>query len=482
MQQMQSERGSALVGTLFLVLILTIMGGLSVNLAAQELESVRAAQEDAMARHLAEAGGQAVIQWFHRPGTGPDGSLGALFAKSQSTSDGGASFFSSSGESQFVGTADRPDVWLDAGRPSDERILNDPNTGWFRSLRGLGRILTLKVYGPVRPGLLCTVEVTAGVGKVVRTVAFSLGARSIPPLHSAVEVGNGGGPLQPFPLPVQAHWGGVKIQGDVRLGTVQQIPAKTGFAEVSGRSYTDMTHHEDRWIEYWIGGEAIWTPTVLSVGNISLAHVHTHQDPTPGLRLDPWEYAQLKEAARTFGTYYARGGNGLLYRDGVIEPGQAVTVDDVFRSEAVGQHHGLVFIDTLDGQAPNGANLGTLTVTTDYAEGLFVVNANLVLAPQGTGRSVAVLSPPAEGSTQLATRVPVQLGPINIQGVLYVAGNLAVEGHPSIYGGLIVGGTVTPRFGGNDALEVWYNADLQKGLVRGVPLVYVASGTWAERY
>jgi hypothetical protein len=31
-------------------------------------------------------------------------------------------------------------------------------------------------------------------------------------------------------------------------------------------------------------------------------------------------------------------------------------------------------------------------------------------------------------------------------------------------------------------LEVWYNHDLRAGLMRGMPLVYVAPGTWYERY
>ena len=60
--------------------------------------------------------------------------------------------------------ARHPDVVFDAANPQHDRLLNDPQTGWFKSLKGLARILKLRVYGATRPGLLCTVEVTAGAG------------------------------------------------------------------------------------------------------------------------------------------------------------------------------------------------------------------------------------------------------------------------------------------------------------------------------
>jgi hypothetical protein len=31
-------------------------------------------------------------------------------------------------------------------------------------------------------------------------------------------------------------------------------------------------------------------------------------------------------------------------------------------------------------------------------------------------------------------------------------------------------------------MEIWYNADLGKGLFRGLPVVYRVPGTWQMRY
>ncbi|MEK7269068.1 MAG: hypothetical protein AAB093_06680, partial [Nitrospirota bacterium] len=122
------------------------------------------------------------------------------------------------------------------------------------------------------------------------------------------------------------------------------------------------------------------------------------------------------------------------------------------------------------------------SLETEYAEGLFVMNAHLHLKPKGTGKSVPVLSPPSEGMSSLASRVPVELTGVHIQGALYTPGDLSFEGRPRLYGALVVGGKVTQSSEISGPLEVWYNYDLRSGLARGMPLVYVAPGTWLEKY
>jgi hypothetical protein len=43
-----------------------------------------------------------------------------------------------------------PDIVFDAANLQHDRLLNDPQTGWFKSLKGLARILKLRVYGDWR--------------------------------------------------------------------------------------------------------------------------------------------------------------------------------------------------------------------------------------------------------------------------------------------------------------------------------------------
>jgi hypothetical protein len=192
----------------------------------------------------------------------------------------------------------------------------------------------------------------------------------------------------------------------------------------------------------------------------------------------------MKQYALLYGTYYVPDREGLLYRDGKVEPGLGVTPEEVFGSEAVGDHHGLVFVDTLDQQPPVPGNLATLTIETDYAEGIFFVNAHLRLKARGNGKPVPALSPPPEGSapgSSLARRVPVQLTGIHLHGVLFVAGDIVMEGQPRLFGALVTGGRVMRASQTAGPFELWFNDDLRSGLVRGFPLVYVAPGTLQER-
>src|SRR5207249_10069694 len=129
---------------------------------------------------------------------------------------------------------------------------NDPANGWFRSLRSLGRVLKLKVYGPTRPGLLCTVEITAGAAGATRTLSVQLGARRIPALRAGVQADNGVVSRVPDgEAPVWLHWGDLNVKGDMDFGKLERLPVKTTQASVTGQSYAEVTRREDRWLASW---------------------------------------------------------------------------------------------------------------------------------------------------------------------------------------------------------------------------------------
>ncbi len=474
MNDRRTERGSALIGAVLISIILSMLATVSLNVAAQEIESGAAAKDEAVARHLAEAGTDLVIRWFHDPSSVPAGPARALLVKRQPGSDGSPSFFDAAGQSRFTGTEGRPDLLYDAARPADDRLLNDPSSGWFRALGAMGRITRLAVYGPSRPGLLCTVQVTAQARRLTRTLAIQFGAAQLPPIRAGVQIGVNR-PVQAGakPLPISVHWGDLVVNGDVRLGAVRDIPAKAGLAAVTGQIYADMEFREDRWFDLFVGGTTFFAPQ--QADSVAMpANVHIHQEPSPGLQLDRWDYQTLKKAALQDGTYYVRGPDGLLYRGGRIEPGLGVTATDAFRSTVVGDPHGLVFVDTLDQAPPRADNLGTLVLDADYMEGLFVVNANVRFAPGGSGQAMPARSPEATE--------PVQLGGINLHGSLVTPGSLVLDRNARIYGAVIVGGAIEQASGTDAQLEVWFNDEFQAGLLPGLPLVYPASGSWLEKY
>ena len=482
------QQGVALLGAMVLVLILSLLGATLLNLAGQEAVSAAAGREAAGAQQLADAAGELVVAWFHSPQTKtvPPTLLSAL-AKKNRSAEGGPSFFDQTGRSQFVGTAKQPDVRLDAGNPSDDRMLNDPEIGLFRALRHLGTIEELTVYAPSNPGLLCTVDTTVATHTnppFRQSVLTQLGALELAPLGAAVQVGQNLGELQPgSEAPVSVHWGDLKVGGDLILGRADEIPTRSLLAPVTGQGYDETAQREDRWMDAWVGGQVqVIQPSSGQTGEPRLPHnVHARQNPIPGVRLDQWPYEQLKRAAKRYGSYFAIDRDGFLYPEGTVEIGHGISPDDVFRSQGPGDHRGLIFIDTLDQAAPRMDNLGVLRLRIAYLEGIVVVQGHVALAPSGSGQSMSVLTPPRTEQDGDAFRTSTQLSRVHLNGVLYASGNITVTGKARAYGAVVAGGTIVPASSGG-TLEVWYDHDLGQGLYRGLPVVYRAPGTWLARF
>ncbi len=480
------DKGHVLLVALMLIVLLGVTGMTSLYLAGQDGLGLSAMKEDNVTQQLADGVADVVISWFHDPSVSP-ASIAGLFVKRQGDLSSGPSFFDVAGRSQFVGTADRPDVLLDAANQTDNQTLNYLPNGGPNTLAGLGRILKLKMYGPLQPGLLSTVEVTATTGDhrpIARTVQLQLGAVSIPPVRAAVQVGQTLGVMQPGgESPVMVHWGDQRILGDLTVQRVEDLVLKSATAPVTGQSYGQMLSAQDCWTEYWIGGivSVISPPPGQGTNPPLPENVHLHQYPTPGVRLDQWDYDSLKKIALRWGTYYRLDHGGQLHLQGASDSDQGIRPADALESQVIGDHRGLVFIDTVDGQPPRVDNMGTLVLDADYFEGFLVVQGHIVLRPRAVGKSVPALSPSQPGTQSLGTRVPVQLSGIHINGLLYVAGAIRIERSARLYGAMMAGQSVL-SIGTGTGIEVWYNTDLAQGLFRGVPVVYRASGTWLVKY
>jgi hypothetical protein len=208
------DRGYVLLGALMLILLLGVVGMTSLYLAGQDGPGVSAMREDNLAQQLADGAADVVMSWFHDSSGAPT-PIAGLLAKRQGDVANGPSFFDVAGRSQFVGTADHPDIILDTANQSDNELLHHSPNGFHNSLGRLGRINTVKMYGPLQPGLLSTVEVTATTvdqRPVARTVQLQLGALSIPAIRAAVQVGQALGTLQlGGDSPVRVHWGDLRV-------------------------------------------------------------------------------------------------------------------------------------------------------------------------------------------------------------------------------------------------------------------------------
>ncbi|MGB4069716.1 MAG: hypothetical protein WBK08_16940, partial [Nitrospira sp.] len=367
----QSDEGHVLLAALMLIFLLGILGMTSLHLAAQDGPGISSMKEDNVAQQLADGAADVVMSWFHDSSATPT-ALAGLLAKRQGDPENGPSFFDAAGRSQFAGTADRPDIILDATNQADNQTLNGSSSGFPTALGGLGRILQLKVYGPLQPGLLSTVEVTATTvahKPMTRTVQLQLGAVKIPAVRAAAQVGQTLGAIQlGGESPVIVHWGDQRVLGDLTVQRIEDLALKRTEAPVTGQSYHEMLYAQDRWTEYWIGGtvSVIAPPPGQGVNPPLPESVHLQQSPSPGVRLDQWEYDSLKKIALRWGTYYRLDRAGQLHPHGASDSDQGIAPIEALESQVVGDHRGLVFIDTTDGQAPREDNMGTLLLEADY--------------------------------------------------------------------------------------------------------------------
>lgn len=480
------QQGIALLAAMVLVLIVSVLGMTLLNLAGQEAMSAGAGNQAAVVQQLADAAGELAVAWFHHPQSiAGMPQIALLGQKRNQDAKGAPSFFDPAGRSQFVGTVDQPDLHLHTGNPADEEVLNDPDRGLFKTMHHLGHVEEMKLYAPSKPGLLCTVEATVlthAHPPMKQAIRMQLGALNLPPLGAAVQVTQHLGlPQQGRESQVNVHWGDLKVGGDLALRRAEEIPVKSALASITNQSYDDVSQREDRWMEAWVGGD-IHTALPPSGVIAGLPHnVHHGQSPIPGIRFDQWPYEQLKRIAKQFGHYYAIDRNGLLYPQGIVEPGHGLSPDDVIRSHAFGDQRGLIFIDTLDQMPPRADNIGAITLRTSYFEGMVVMQGHVTLAPSGSGQPIQVLSPPQTVGITPSTRTALQLNGVHFNGVLYASGNVTLSGDIKFFGAIVTEGTIVPSSPGS-RLEVWYDHDVGQGRYRGLPIVYRAPGTWLVKY
>ncbi len=188
MRRMEREAGTAFIVTTGLLFLITLLGLATFRWSVDELGIAGNQKAAVQARYIAESGAALMLQWFQEPDTFP--AIGVFpkreptegrerfLAKRMADSDGAASFFNS-GQSQFTGTADKPDFWYQSEQDGTE-LLGD-------AFIGLGTLTSLKLFGPTTLGAVGTVEATGTTGSgISRTVSMELIPSPIPPTTSVV--------------------------------------------------------------------------------------------------------------------------------------------------------------------------------------------------------------------------------------------------------------------------------------------------------
>jgi len=477
MKSLNTQTGFAFIVTTGLLLLITLLGFATFRWSVDEAAMAGNQKASVQAQYIAEAGVDLILQWFQEPsafpsiGTYPQGYSpgegGNFLSKRRMDNQGAASFLDDKGNSQFIGTAEDPDFLFQSDSESPDFLVE--------GFLGIGALTVIKLYGPSTPGAVATLEATGTTSSgISRTVSVELLPSPIPPPTAAVQ----SGPESDGPVPFLVHWGDVRILGNGDLGgTLSSIPQKDPTAPVTGQPYSS-SDRKDAWLDFYVG-DSIVNPSVsclectepfLSEG---FGHLHQRQNEVhPDFGMDRWNYQKMKAFAKDRGVYFGSDREGFLYRDGNMDPAGRMMPSVALAG--TGEQREFVFIDTVDQKPPDGSNFATLDLPIDYLEGIFSVQANLVLREAGPGRSVQVESPPVEGSNDASGRQSIILSSVHLKGVLSVAGHFAVEGRPNVFGALVA----NQGFGGTGQPEVWYDYDLRTGYYSGLPVVTILAGTW----
>lgn len=482
MRRIEKETGMAFIVTTGLLFLITLLGFAAFRWSIDEIGIAANQKASVQAQYIAESGAALMLQWFQEPKTfpaigvfpqgGPAGGTMNFLARRMTDSRGSASFFNDKGKSQFLGTVEEPDFWYQSRLESPNRLGD--------AFAGLGALSSLKLYGPTTIGAIGTVEATGTTQSgISRTASVEIIPSPVPPTSAAVQIGPGTDGL----LPILIHWGDLRVLGDADFGiSLSSIPKKESAAPVDSLPYSS-SGRQDPWLDFYVGGSIVnpmtacmdCTEPFLSDG---YGHLHQFQSTNnPDFGLDQWDYHGLKNFAREWGVYFGTDRDGFVYRDGVIDPARRMTLLQALGPETIGMGRGLIFIDTVDQNPPDGTNLAPLDLPVDYIEGIFSVQAHLTIRESGSGRSMEVRAPSVEGSDDPSTRQNAVLSAIHLKGILSVAGRLNVEGRPRVFGALFA----RQGFSGTGQPEVWYDADLRTGYYPGLPTVTFLKGSWYMR-
>lgn len=207
-------------------------------------------------------------------------------------------------------------------------------------------------------------------------------------------------------------------------------------------------------------------PTQMGLKAPWLGHFY-QQIPTSNF--DTWggwpsmDYSTFKSMALAHGRYYSTDASGNIYKNGIEDNAHLV---DFLTEFGVANHataaYDLVFIDTIDGtptvdHPPTSSNLSTISVNGSNLglKGVFYLGANFSGTGLNNGASGVTMYDPYGGSNSSVS--------LFLDGVMYAAGTLALQGGTNIYGSVLA----KNGFTGGGTPDIYYNKDLANGLVIG---------------
>ncbi len=172
------RRGSAILGCLLVLLLLSILGGMALSSGRMELKSTYYLQEESVALYLSESGLQFMLYAFAHPGSLPAPVADRLLPR-YFTKDHRPTYLDYNGQSQFGGPADSPALEI---RIPDDLVSWPP--GWgalWPDLKILGGQVIVRVLGPQLSGAVATIEsIGRSKGNIRKRLLVTVQERSDP--------------------------------------------------------------------------------------------------------------------------------------------------------------------------------------------------------------------------------------------------------------------------------------------------------------
>jgi len=234
------QRGGALVLTLFVLLLFTLLGAAALQMGQTELEQERLQAQQARAAALAESGIELAIGWFAHPERFDGGTTAQPGACAPPAHPGelfrprcldGIGFHDADDVSQFRGTAQAPDGAVVIPAASLFPMTSD----------GSGGTMEIRVFQPLGRGAVCTVLATGRIADVAQSAQVELAVATIPQLTAAA----GAPSPNPSTGPSRLHWGSLRYGGDDggwAYATLKRWARRYGRyygSDGSGRLYRD---------------------------------------------------------------------------------------------------------------------------------------------------------------------------------------------------------------------------------------------------
>ncbi|MFQ5780142.1 MAG: hypothetical protein ACE5HN_05065 [Nitrospiria bacterium] len=436
---LNNQRGTAMFVALMMLSLGTGLGLLAFQVSSTELMISNYSEYELASTYLAESGVEQVLSWVSHPERSPNEDFFRKLPTTDCSNPNGEVDFS-----LFSSDLD------DAKWPFSA----------LEELEEMGKIDYIRLYKPLHADGICTVEVRSVSKKgAVKTVRVELTRSPMWPMTAGVQgMGN-----PAIASPVWVHWGGIRYTGEAHLGSsVDRIPALNPDPPSAIR-YQDDTVNEDPWMEIHVEEKISKPSPPDNNGSTPFNDRDNVYQKESDVVLDTFDLNEIKRIVMEYGEYYVVSPDGHLEQNGVDKG----TFDEIFPPGA--SEYRLVWIDV----DPDSSTSPITLEGGDY-KGYFYFSGDVIIEGNQAGKIVEAASPP--WPTPTSPPQPVSLNNVNLDGLLYVQGEIDLNGPFSVYGAVFAG----QGFSGDGAghLEVWYNNDFRSATYSGLPSIVLLKGTW----